>query len=322
MTKKPDQHHHHSHSHAGSGHHHHSHASLSVVKNHNFAFALGISLNLLFVVAEAIYGILANSLALLADAGHNLSDVIGLAIAWIAFWLAKKKPTTQFTYGLRRSSILSALFNALILLLAIGAIIFEAGQRLGSPAPIQSFTVMVIAGLGIVINAATALLFMKDRHHDLNIRGAYLHMAMDALISFGVVLTGLVIFYTNWNWLDPVISILICLIVVVSTWGLLKDSFKLSMDAVPPNVDPEAVKKYFASFAEIKEVHDLHIWGLSTTENALTVHLVMPLNTEGDHFFAKVAQDLKEKYNIHHPTIQIETGDKGFHCELKPNDVV
>lgn len=313
--------HHHSHAQSVGGHHHH-HSHAVDPKNYDRIFALGIGLNLIFVVVETIYGFLANSLSLLADAGHNMSDVIGLVIAWAAVWLSRKKPSLLFTYGLRRSSILSALLNAIILLLAIGAIAWEAAQRFWNPHPIQTTTVIIVATIGILINGVTALLFMRDRHQDLNIRGAYLHMAADAVISLGVVVTGFVISYTHWIWLDPAVSLLICVIIVMGTWGLLKDSVKLSLDAVPANVDPTKVREYFEKMKGITEVHDLHIWGLSTTENALTVHLVMPINPEGDLFLDRVSKKLKMDFNIHHPTIQIECGDKDFNCELKSNDVV
>ncbi len=325
MADQHDSHHHHSHSHSGShlgqGHHHH-HSHAVDPKNYDTAFAVGIALNIIFVVTEAFYGYLANSLALMADAGHNLSDVIGLVIAWGAVWLSRKKPTTKFTYGLRRSSILSALLNAVILLVAIGAIALEAIQRFWSPHPIQTTTVIIVAAIGILINGATAMLFMRDRHKDINIRGAYLHMAADALISAGVVIVGIVISYTNWIWLDPAISLVICVIIVVGTWGLLKDSVKLSLDAVPDDVDALKVREYFEKLEGVTEVHDLHIWALSSTENALTVHLVVPKNLEGDHFLDRISKKLKKDFNIHHPTIQIENGDKDFNCELKPDDVV
>lgn len=319
MADQTDQTHHHHHSHDSGHHHHHSHAR---PKSYNSAFAIGIVLNLFFVGAEAFYGFLSHSLALMADAGHNLSDVVGLAIAWGAFWLSGKKPSAYFTYGLKRSSILSALFNAVLLLVAIGAIVLEAVQRFWEPAPVQTSTVMIVAGIGIVINAATALLFLRDREHDLNIRGAYLHMAADAAISLGVVLAGVAIYFTEWNWIDPTVSLVICLIIVIGTWGLLRDSVKLSMDAVPDNVDPLQVRAYFEKLQGVSEVHDLHIWALSTTETALSVHLVIPNNQEGDRLLAKIARELKETYKIHHPTIQIERGDVDYNCDLKPNDVV
>ncbi len=323
MGNNHDHHHshHHSHAHSSGHHHHHSHAPANPA-NYNRAFAIGIVLNLIFVFIEAIYGFLSHSLALVADAGHNLSDVIGLAVAWVAFWLSAKKPTTHFTYGLKRSSILSALFNSIFLLVAIGAIILEAVKRFWSPDPVQSGTMIAVASVGIVINTATALLFMKDSKHDLNIKGAYLHMAADAAISLGVVIAGIAIYYTNWNWIDPTVSIAICIIIVIGTWGLLKDSVKLSMDAVPESIDPIEVRTYLEKIEGIKEVHDLHIWAISTTETALSVHLVVPKPQQSDKLLEKISKDLKEQFKINHPTIQFESGEEGFNCELKPQDVV
>lgn len=312
-----DHHHHHSHGH----HHHHSHAPRAP-GHYNRAFAIGISLNIIFVVIEATYGFWANSLALVADAGHNLSDVIGLAVAWIAVWLSGKKPSAHFTYGLRRSSILSALFNSVFLLVAIGAIMLEALQRFWNPAPVQSGVIITVATIGIVINALTALLFLKDREHDINIRGAYLHMAADAAISLGVVIAGVIIYYSGWQWIDPTVSLLICAIILIGTWGLLRDSVKLSMDAVPDHIDPAEVRVYLEKLPGVREVHDLHIWALSTTETALSVHLVIPQKGETDPLLERVARDLKEKFKIHHPTVQIESGDEAYNCELKSNDVV
>jgi cobalt-zinc-cadmium efflux system protein len=315
--------HNHSHSH-GHGHSHaHSHA---VPADHNKAFAFGIGLNLFFVFAEAAFGFFSNSLALLADAGHNLSDVIGLVIAWGAIWLTKRKPSAYFTYGMKRSSILAALFNAIILLIAVGAIVMEAFRRIWYPNTVQPMTVIIVAGIGIVINAATALLFMRDRKSDINIRGAYLHMLADALISVGVVIAGIVIYFTSWNWIDPLLSILISVIIIYGTWDLLRDSVKLTMDAVPGGIDPGLVRQYLAGLEGVAEVHDLHIWAMSTTETALTAHLVIPGAGGGsgshDARLALIAKDLREKFNIHHPTIQIESGDKDVNCELKPDDVV
>lgn len=312
--------HDHSHSHDHSHGHHHHHAP----KNYNSIFLIGVVFNFAFVLVEATYGFIANSLALVADAGHNFSDVIGLLLAWGAFWLTKKRPSQRFTYGLRKSSILSALLNAVILLLAIGAIIWEAIHRFWSPQPLQSTAMIAVASIGIVINTATALLFMKDRHHDINIKGAFLHMAADALISLGVVAAGIVIHYTHWNWLDPVMSLTISLIIIVGTWGLLKDSVQLSMDAVPNNIDPTQVKKYLAQLTEVVEVHDLHIWAISTTETALSAHLVVKNQSasNSNQLLKQISQELKSQFHIHHPTVQIEYLEEGFNCELKPDEVV
>ena len=301
--------------HGHHGHHHHA------PTNYNSIFFIGITLNLIFVATEMVYGILSNSMALVADAGHNFSDVIGLVLAWGALWLSKRKPTARFTYGLRKSSILSALLNGMILLVAVGAIIWEAVHRFMKPVPVQSTTMMVVATIGILINAATAMLFMKDREHDINIRGAFLHMTADALISFGVVVAGFFISYTDWNWIDPVISIVISLIIVMGTWELLKDSVSMSMDAVPSGIDPEKIKSYLSSIEGVVEVHDLHIWSMSTTEIALTAHLVINSPELLNKILKKITEDLKNNFKIHHPTIQMElSGD--FHCELKPDGVV
>lgn len=312
----------HSHSHSHSHGHSHAH-SHSGPRDYNKAFAVGVVLNLAFVAIEATYGFVANSLALIADAGHNLSDVVGLALAWAAVWLSRKKPTLRYTYGLRRSSILSALFNSVLLLVVVGGITWEAVRRFWTPAEVQTGTMMTVAFIGILINSATALLFASGRKADLNIRGAYLHMAADALVSVGVVLAGLIIQTTHLLWIDPMVSIVISLVITVGTWGLLKDSLNLAMDAVPVGVDIAGVKDYLASIAGVDEVHDLHIWAMSTTETALTVHLVMPRNFHRDEFLAKVSQDLKARFQIDHPTIQIEAGDlTSFQCTLKPDDVV
>ncbi len=309
------EHDHHDHDHH-HGHHHHA------PKNYNTAFVLGISLNLIFVIVEGLYGYWSQSLALVADAGHNLSDVAGLLMAWIAFWLAGKKPTRHFTFGLRKSSVLAALFNAVFLLIAVGIILWEAVHRLMTPNLIESKTVMIVAAIGIVINAATALLFFKDKNDDINLKGAYLHMAADALISFGVVISAVVISYTGLNWIDPAVSILISLIIIWGTWDLLKNSVKLSMDAVPENVDPVAVKAYLEGLTDVREVHDLHIWAMSTTETALTAHLTMNQLTLDNKKLVEITKELKKSFKIHHPTLQVELFEENFECHLKPEDVL
>lgn len=318
MSKTPAASHGHSHSHSHS--HGHSHGG---PRNYNTAFAVGIVLNLGFVITEAAYGFWAKSLALLADAGHNLSDVIGLVLAWGAVWLSQRKPNNRFTYGLRRSSILSALFNAVLLLIAVGGISWEAIRRFWHPTEVQTGTMILVAFIGIIINTVTALMFMSGRKTDLNIRGAYVHMAADALVSIGVVVAGFVIQYTLWYWMDPAISLIIAAIIAIGTWGLLKDSVHLAMDAVPSSIQLPEVKAYFAKLPQVQAVHDLHVWAMSTTETALTVHLVMPREAHNDQFLAKVCSDLKEHYKIDHPTIQIESGDESsFECALKPDEVV
>lgn len=308
--------HNHSHAHGESCDHH------QAPKNYNFIFFFGISLNLIFVAAEATYGVLSNSMSLVADAGHNFSDVVGLVLAWVAFWLAKKKPTARFTYGLKKSSILSALLNAVILLIAVGAIMWEAIHRFFNPVEVQSATVMIVATIGILINTGTALLFLKDRDHDINIRGAFLHMAADALISLGVVISAFIIGYTNWQWVDPFTSIVISLIIIMGTWQLLKDSVSMSMDAVPNGIDPEKVKVFLNSVDGVREVHDLHIWAMSTTETALTAHLVIQSPDLENKILKKITEELKEKFKIHHPTLQLELADQAFVCDLKSDEVV
>ncbi|MDD4973794.1 MAG: cation diffusion facilitator family transporter [Bacteriovorax sp.] len=306
-------------SHSHKHHHHHHHGP----KNYNVAFIFGITLNSLFVIIEGFYGYFSNSLALMADAGHNLSDVAGLIIAWGAIWLATKKPTSNYTFGLRKSSILSALFNAIFLMIAVGIIIWEALHRLWVPSLVIEYKmVIIVAGIGIVINSITALLFFKDKDHDLNIKGAYLHMAADALISAGVVLSGVIISYTSWNWVDPLVSIVISFIIIYGTWDLLKNSMRLSMDAVPLDIDPLAVKKYLESIDDVVEVHDLHIWAMGSTETALSAHLTVKKHSLENTQLAKISTDLQNKFKIHHPTIQVEFYEENFHCHLKPEDVL
>jgi cobalt-zinc-cadmium efflux system protein len=285
------------------------------------AFAVGIGLNLTFVAAEFIYGVLANSVALMADAGHNLSDVLGLVIAWIASALSKRAPSSRYTYGLGGSSILAAVLNAMLLLVAVGAIAWEAVLRLFHSEPVASGTVMIVAAVGIVVNGVTAWLFASGRKGDLNIRGAFLHMTADAAVSAGVVVAGLVILYTGWFWLDPLISLVIVGVIVWGTWSLLRDSLAMSVDAVPASIDPQAVRGYLSSFPGVAGVHDLHIWPLSTTENALTAHLVFPAGHPGDEFLLMAATELKRRFGIGHTTLQIEISEETA-CHLAPDHVV
>jgi len=285
------------------------------------AFAIGVALNLGFVVIEVVYGFLSNSVALLADAGHNLGDVLGLLVAWAASELVKRAPTDRFTYGLGGSSILAALFNAVFLLLTVGAISWEAVQRIGSPEPVLEKTVMIVAAIGIVINGATAWLFASGSKGDLNLRGAYLHMASDALVSAGVVVAGLVILLTGWLWLDPVVSLAINLVIVWGTWGLLRESVGMSMAAVPSHIDPVEVRTFLAMQPEVTDLHDLHIWPMSTTEVALTCHLVMKDGHPGDAFLHELSGELAHRFKINHPTLQIEI-DPQQACALAPNEVV
>lgn len=302
--------------------HDHGHEHGHAPKDFGRAFAIGVALNLGFVLVEAFYGYVADSLALIADAGHNLSDVFGLLLAWAAAWLSRRAPTPRRTYGYRRSSILAALINAVVLLIAVGGITWEAVRRFAYPTPIDGGIVMWVAGIGIVINTATALMFMSGRKGDLNIQGAFLHMAADAAVSFGVVVAAGVIMLTGWLWLDPVVSILIALVITVGTWGLLRDSVNLAMDAVPDNIDPHAVLTYLAGQPDVLEVHDLHIWGMSTTETALTVHLVRPCAVAADGLLATLRHDLHHKFGIAHCTIQVEFDNATTPCPQAPADVV
>lgn len=303
----------HTHDHSG-----HSHASASFGK----AFAIGIGLNMSFVAIEAIFGIRSHSLALVADAGHNASDVLGLVLAWIASVLALQPPSKTRTYGLRRTSVLAALGNAVFLLLAIGAIAWEAIRRFQNPAPVVGRTVMLVAAVGIVINGVTALLFMRGRNDDLNIRGAFLHMAADAAVSLGVVVAGGIVIVTGWLAVDPIVSLAIVAVVAISTWGLLRDSVNLALDAVPSGIAADQVERFLAELPGVTEVHDLHIWGLSTSHSALTAHLVRPGSTNDDAMLAEIAEQLHIRFGIDHPTIHIERGTGADPCGLSPHDVV
>jgi cobalt-zinc-cadmium efflux system protein len=306
--------HHHDHSH-GHGHAGHSHAP----DDFGFAFAVGIALNTLIVGAELIFGYAANSLALISDAVHNFSDVISLLLAWGAAWLARRQPTPQHTYGYRRASILAALLNAGLLLIAVGGIAVEAINRIQAPAEVAGWTVVWVAASGIVVNGVTALLFMRGRHGDLNIRGAYLHMLADAAISFGVVVAALVIMATGWLWVDPAISLGIAAIVLMSGWELARDSVNLALDGVPKGIELAKVNDYLGQLDGVTEVHDLHIWAMSTNETALTAHLVCPGGYD-DPFLHHVCEQLSHRFGIVHATIQIETS--GSVCKLAPADVV
>lgn len=311
------------HDHQHDHHHeHHGHGHQHGPASYGRAFAIGIALNLTFVGVEVVYGLMANSMALIADAGHNLSDVLALALAWLASLLAQRKPSRRFTYGLRSSSILAALANAMLLLVVSGAILWEAILRLFRPEAVGGGTIIWVAAIGIVINTATALMFMKGRKDDLNIRGAFLHMAADALVSAGVVVAGLGIIVTGWAWLDPLVSILIVGAILWSTWGLLADSVSLSLHAVPPGIDALAIRDYLASLPKVAEVHDLHIWGMSTTETALTAHLVMSDGYPGDAFIARTVHELHERFQVGHATLQVESADEHYACPLAPEHVV
>ena len=313
-------HHHHDHDHDhhhGLGGHGHSHAPASFGR----AFAIGIGLNSAFVVVGTVYGIAAGSTALLADAGHNLGDVLGLVIAWSAATLGRRQPQGRYTYGLRSSSILAALANAVILLVATTIIAVEAVQRLAEPAPVAGRTVMIVAAIGIVINGATALLFASGRKGDLNIRGAFLHMVADAAVSAGVVVAGFVILRTGITWIDPVVSLGIVAVIAIGTWGLLRDSVNMSLQAVPPGLDPETVADWLRARDGVTAIHDLHIWPMSTTETALTVHLLVPGGYPGDGFTLAIAGELRHRFGVDHATVQIET-DAETMCALRAEHVV
>jgi cobalt-zinc-cadmium efflux system protein len=297
--------------------HDHSPAHFQAPINYSKAFAIGIALNVSYVAVEAVFGLFAHSLALVADAGHNLSDVLSLLLAWGASEFGQNKPSKRFTYGLRNSSILASLANAIILLIAIGAIAWEAFQRFSQPQEVPAVTVMVVAGFGVLINAATALLFMSGRHRDLNIKGAFLHMAADAGVSLGVVLAGLAIKLTGQYWIDPAMSLVIVAVIAIGTWGLLRESIRLALLAVPEGVELERVEHYLASLPDVTAVHDLHIWPMSTTQTALTAHLEMPNGSGGDEFLHNVCQHLHDEFQIEHSTIQIEQSAEA--CSLAPD---
>lgn len=304
--------HHKHHTHAHSEHHH----SHSVPKSQGLAFASAIVLNTAFVIVEFSYGFMANSTALMADAGHNLSDVLGLLLAWGAAILSRKLPNERYTYGLRSTSIMAALANAMFLLVACGAIAWEAIHRFSQPPLVPGLTVTVVAGIGIVINGLSAWLFVKGSKTDLNIRGAYLHMAADAMVSLGVALAGIAMLYTDWFWLDPVVSLVIVLVIVISTWGLLRESLQLALVAVPAHIDVSEVATYLRQCQGVTDLHDLHVWGMSTTESALTTHLVMPAGYPGDAFMDTIVKTLKERFSIQHCTLQVEQGTTLHACAL------
>ena len=306
----------------GDGHTHvHGHGHAHAPTSFGRAFAIGVVLNAAFIAIEAIYGVIAHSLSLLADAGHNLSDVLGLIVAWVAATLARKPPSGRFTYGLGGSTILAALFNAILLMVAVGAIAWEAIGRFSRPEPVAGATVMTVAGIGILVNGVTAWLFAAGRKDDINIRGAFVHMAADAAVSLAVVLAGLVITLTGWLWLDPATSLLVAIAIVAGTWGLLRDSVAMSVAAAPAHVDVAEVQSYLESLSGVATVHDLHVWPMSTTETALTAHLVRPGGHPGDVVLAETARELKRRFRIGHCTLQIEL-DSSHPCALEPDHVV
>ena len=308
-----DHDHNHDHDHHDQGHGHHHHGP---VNPQSRSFQIAIALNTVFVGVEFAYGTMANSTALMADAGHNLSDVLALVLAMAAGILSKRMPTDRYTYGLRSTSILASLINAMVLLMVCGAIAWEAVQRLAQAPEVATTAVMAVAALGIVINGISAWLFVKDSAKDINIRGAYLHMASDAVVSLGVVVAGLVIMVTGWNWLDPLVSLVITAVIVMGTWGLLRQSVQLALSAIPENIDVEALETFLRQSAGVTDIHDLHIWGMSTTESALTVHLVMPGGYPGDAFMDQMTNTLKDRFSIHHSTLQVEMGTTDHTCAL------
>lgn len=285
-------------------------------------FAVGIGLNVLFVIVEVAFGLRAHSLALLSDAGHNLGDVLGLGLSWGAVILAQRPPSERHTYGMRRASILASLGNAILLLVAVGGISWEAVQRLAHPHAVEGGTVVVVAVIGVVVNGLAALLFMSGRHHDLNVRSAFVHMLSDAAVSVGVVLAGIAIQLTGKSWLDPVVSLGVGAVIVLGTWSLLRESLRLAMDAVPEGTDLAAIQDFLGELPGVTAVHDLHVWAMSTTETALTVHLVVPDNVVNDDTMATICRDLHDRFGIEHTTIQVERGDGSTECGQAPAHVV
>ncbi len=309
----------------GHGHHHdrdrgHHHGHSHVPATFGSAFAIATVLNIALVAIQAAYGVLAHSMALLADAGHNAGDVLALVLAWGSHAISQKHPTERYTYGFRSTSIMAALINATILLVVTGAIAWAALERLFAPQPVAGVTVMVVAALAIVINGAAAAILARGNISDLNVYGAFLHLVADAAVSAGVVVAGLIILLTGWLWVDPVASLLISGVIVWSTWGLLRDAAKMSLQGVPPQIDPGAVRVYLQTLPAVTEVHDLHIWPMSTTETALTCHLVMPDGDPQPDFLEVVYVGLQQRFGIGHPTIQIERGDRP--CKLSPEHIV
>lgn len=300
-----------------SHHPHHDHHHLA--PDYNRAFAIGVALNVIFVVIEVFYGVLADSLALITDAGHNLSDVLALLLAWGASYLAGKRPSSRRTYGYSRATILASMFSGLLLLAAVALISWEAIRRLFEPSEPVGQVIMLVAGIGVLVNSLTAWFFVSGKDDDLNIRGAYLHMAADALVSLGVVVSGLVIWKFGLKWFDPLSSLLIAAVIFWSTWGLLKESLNLAIDAVPRDLNPRNVRQWLASQPGVEGLHDLHIWPMSTTETALTAHLVMPEPPADDEFLHDLARQLQQEFNISHATIQIERSDEGQLCRQAVN---
>jgi len=313
-----DQHHH------GDGHDHHGHhghAHAHAPANFGRAFAIGAALNIAFVAVEVAAGLWGNSIALLADAGHNFGDVLSLLAAWWGSVLASAKPSARYSYGLKSSSMLAALFNAVTLLIATGGIAWEAARRLADPQPAEGVLMMAVAGAGVIINGVTALMFFKGAKTDLNVKAAFAHMAADALVSLAVVAAGAGIVLTGWTWLDPATSLLVGAVIILGTWGLLRDSLNMVLAATPPGIDPAEVRETLAGLPGVERLHDLHIWPMSTTETALTCHLIMPAGHPGDAFLAEACEQLHARFGIGHVTLQVEMGDAAA-CALEPEHVV
>jgi len=307
----------HLHGHAHGGGHSHEHGPT----NFGMRFGVGMALNLIVVILEAVYGFIGHSVALIADAGHNLSDVLGLGVAFAAVIAARRAPSPRFTYGLRATSILAALFNAMFLLIVTGGLSYAAIERFFRPEPVAGGAMMAVAGIGMILNGLTAALFASGRKHDLNVRGAFLHMAADAAISAGVVLAGLAIALTDQHWIDPALSLIIGGIIIAGTWGLLRESVAMSLAGVPVGISSADVRQFLAALPGVADLHDLHIWAMSTSETALTVHLVMPEGHPGDAFLMQASATLHERYQIGHVTMQVET-ERETVCVLAPDDVV
>jgi cobalt-zinc-cadmium efflux system protein len=309
------EHHGHGHSHHHGGHHHHAPANMGR------AFAIGVVLNSGFVAAEVAAGLWTGSLALLADAGHNLSDVLSLLLAWGATVLARRAPAGRRTYGLRKGTILASLANAILLLVAVGAIVSEAVRRLSEPTTMDTGIVMATASLGVLINGATAMLFMRGSHSDLNVRGAFLHMAADAGVSLTVVAGAFAMAQTGILWIDPALSLIIAGVIVLGTWSLLRDSMDLALDAAPRGIDVDEVRRWLRGLPGVEDVHDLHVWAISTTETAMTAHILRPANADGDRFLQMACEGLEARFRIGHATLQVET-DAAHACRLAPAEVV
>lgn len=292
----------------------HDHAHHAV--DYNRVFALGVALNVVFVAVEAGYGILADSLALIADAGHNLSDVVSLLLAWGASALARRAATDKRTYGFRKATVLASLTSAILLLVALGGIAWEAIGRFSHPQPVAGLTVVTVAAVGVVVNALTALLFVRGQKHDLNIRGAFLHMAADAAVSLGVVVAGILILFQGWTWIDPVVSLAIVAVVFVGTWGLLRESLDYALDAAPRSVDVAAIRAYLTGLERVDRIHDLHVWPLSTTQVALTVHLVVTDDALDNAFLWRMQRHLHDRFGVGHATIQVEARSEDDQCML------